>query len=299
MALALFLALPIARPCRADPAVSRQITGAVFEYEVRSGDSLVAIGARFGVGASSLARDNKLSVGARLRVGQRLLIDNRHIVPDTWGSEIVINVPQRMLFHFRGDRLEAAYPVGLGRPDWQTPSGHFEVASREENKAWIVPKSIQEEMLRQGEPVLTFVPPGPTNPLGRHWLGLSFGSLGIHGTIAPASVYAFQSHGCIRLHPDDIATLFAAVNVGAVGEIIYEPLLLANPDGVNVYAEVHADVYRKRGDAMAALRRLATSAGLAADIDWGKAAAALAQADGRPQDISLRTGGEAAAPSEP
>ena len=72
------------------------------------------------------------------------------------------------------------------------------------HKEWIVPESIQEEMRREGKDVLTRVPPGPDNPLGRHWIGLSIGGIGIHGTIAPSSVYHFRSHGCIRLHPDDV-----------------------------------------------------------------------------------------------
>jgi hypothetical protein len=36
-----------------------------------------------------------------------------------------------------------------------------------------VPLSIQEEMRSQGRPVITQMPPGPTNPLGEFWLALS------------------------------------------------------------------------------------------------------------------------------
>lgn len=72
------------------------------------------------------------------------------------------------------------------------------------DNAWIVPKSVQEEMLRIGKPVVTFVLPGRDNPIGRDWIELNFGSLGIHGTNAPSSVYQFRSHGCIRLYPDEL-----------------------------------------------------------------------------------------------
>ena len=57
------------------------------------------------------------------------------------------------------------------------------------------------------------MPPGPDNPLGKHWLGLSIHGYGIHGTIAPSSIYQFRTHGCIRLHPDDIAELFLTCRV--------------------------------------------------------------------------------------
>src|SRR5207244_4257585 len=59
----------------------------------------------------------------------------------------------------------------------------------------------------QGKPVLTHVPPSPANPLGKYWLGLSIPGVGIHGTNAPSSIYNLQTHGCIRLHPDDIEKL--------------------------------------------------------------------------------------------
>ena len=73
----------IALDCGAsDLAVRHRLAGSVFQYEVRVGDTLTAIGARFGVNRHTLAKDNGLRGAAALRVGQRLQIDNRHVVPD-------------------------------------------------------------------------------------------------------------------------------------------------------------------------------------------------------------------------
>jgi L,D-transpeptidase ErfK/SrfK len=132
------------------------------------------------------------------------------------------------------------------------------------------------------------VPPGPANPLGAYWLGLSLGSVGIHGTNTPSSIYQAVTHGCIRLHPDDIAALFAETDVGNAGEIVYEPLLLANVGGV-VFLEVHRDVYaRGPREALGAAGALARELGLADRIDWDRAAVVIAQREGIARDVSRR-----------
>ena len=63
------------------PMLSDQLVGREFTYIVQPGDSLTAIGARFGVGVNVLADSNKLAPNARLKIAQELNIDNRHIVP--------------------------------------------------------------------------------------------------------------------------------------------------------------------------------------------------------------------------
>lgn len=90
-------------------------------HVVRAGESLSSVGARHGVEPRVLAHGNAVRSDAALRVGQRLIIDNRHLVPSAEREdEIVINVPQRMLFHFVGGMLAAAYPVAVGRPSSPT-----------------------------------------------------------------------------------------------------------------------------------------------------------------------------------
>jgi L,D-transpeptidase ErfK/SrfK len=272
-------------PAAEPPPLARQVTGGEFEYTVQPGDFLVAIGARFGVAATLLAQQNAIRYEAVIHPGQRLRIDNTHIVPAILDDGVVINLPQRMLFRFSEGRLATAYPVGLGQPSWATPESDFEIISRVKNKTWLVPKSIQEEMLREGKAVLTEVPPGPTNPLGAHWLGLDLWGYGIHGTIAPASVYHFQSHGCIRLHPDDVAELFEQVRVGTPGRIIYQPVLLAVVEDGRILLEVHRDIYKKGIDPAQTVRDMAEANGLSQDIDWHRAEAVIAAQDGLAREV--------------
>ena len=42
-------------------------------------------------------------------------------------------------------------------------------------------------------------PPGPNNPVGRAWIGLSLPGYGIHGTPFPERIGRAESHGCFRL----------------------------------------------------------------------------------------------------
>lgn len=289
--LALFagLMLCVGQPAHAAVQAGVGLVGGENVYHIQPGDTLTRIGARFGVSLALLLRENQLDANRPLKIGRELHIDNRHIVPAALDDGIVINIPQRMLFRMEAGVAGQAFPVGLGRPDWPTELGDFTVVSREADKTWFVPPSIQREMARKGEVVKTQVPPGPDNPLGKHWLGLSLPGLGIHGTIAPESIYHFQSHGCIRLHPDDAAVMFDLARVGDSGRLIYQPVLLYRGDDGRVFIESHRDIYRKGVDAMAQLSELAASAGVDAQIDWNRAEEILDAQEGIARDVT-RTG---------
>jgi L,D-transpeptidase ErfK/SrfK len=279
--VALF-ALAALAALRADapaPPVSCRVTGGVFLHRVSAGESLLSLGARFGVDHHEIARLNGLPPNGAVKAGTTIRVNNRHIVPAQHDDvQILINVPQRMFFYVGLDG-EAAFPVALGRRDWQTPLGDFSIVLAEENPTWDVPKSIQEEMRREGKPVLGKVAPGPANPLGDYWLGSSLGSVGIHGTNAPSSIYRHATHGCIRLHPDDIGWLYPRVSLGTRGRIVYEPVLLAETEQ-GIFLEAHPDVYRRTsGNPLADLRATAAAAGVHG-IDWGTAARVLRERRG-------------------
>ena len=255
------------------------IVGDELVHVVAAGETWATIGARQGVAPAVLAARNGRTLRTPLAVGDALVIDNRHIVLDAGVDGLLINVPQRLVFYFADGRLLAHYPIAVGRPDWQTPLGPFSIVLRELDPTWDVPPSIQQEMRRAGKAVVTSVPPGPANPLGRFWLGLSIPNVGLHGTNAPASIYQFATHGCIRLHPDDVEALFAYVEEGEQGRIVYEPVLVAF-DGREVYVEVHRDRYRRASDPLARALDLLDRAGLREMTDLEELAAAIRQAEG-------------------
>ena len=258
--------------------------GAESLYTVQRGDSLTSVGARLGVPVRVLASRNGLGPESHLQSGQRLKIDNRHIVP-TAEAKIVVNIPQRMLFWFGTESSIQAFPIAAGRRSWRTPRGDFSVVLLETDPTWEVPLSIQEEMRKQGRPVLTHVPPSPANPLGKYWIGLSIPGVGIHGTNQPTTIFGLVTHGCVRLHPDDIATLFSQVELGTAGTILYEPVLITRI-GNSVYLEVHPDEYGLASAPLATVMERARSAGYLEMLNLSLVRDAIRRRDGIARNVT-------------
>ena len=59
------------------------------------------------------------------------------------------------------------------------------------------------------------IAPGPNNPVGSVWLGLTKPHWGIHGTPEPAKVGHSETNGCIHLTNWDAERLAKIVKVGA------------------------------------------------------------------------------------
>ncbi len=282
-----WVVLLLAHPSLADEPIllSQAMSGGIFSYRVMPGDILLGIRSRFGVSLATLVRENAIRNPDFLRSGQRLRIDDRHLVPPSPGDGIVINLPEKMLFYFSGGRLLLAAPVALGKPSWPTPAGTYRIVEKKVDPDWVVPPSIQEEMRRLGQKVLTRVPPGPDNPLGHYWLGLSLPDYGIHGTNAPSSIYTMTTHGCIRLRPEDIEALFRRVSPGTPVRIIDRPVLLYRSSKGRLYLEVHPDVYHEKRDVVEDFFRwLSRHPGIR--VDEEKARQVLQDRDGRPADVT-------------
>lgn len=242
------------------------VTGTVHSYRVKRGDTLGLVASWFGLDAAALAAENGLRPNATLQPGDVLRVDNRHIAPPFAAEPgLVINIPQRMLFFADDEALVAAYPVSVGRSDWPTPLGTFEIATKEVDPTWDVPVSIQREMEQAGRSILKTVPPGSENPLGDRWLGLRNSTTGIHSTNAPSSIYRFATHGCIRLNPDHARALFDLVAVGDRVRIVYEPVLVGVDEGGRAWLEVHPDIYGRGGDSFSLAVALLGQSGVFVD----------------------------------
>lgn len=64
-------------------------------------------------------------------------------------------------------------------------------------------------------------PPGPNNPVGTVWLGLSIPGYGIHGAPLPERIGRAESHGCFRLANWNAEKLYELVHSGT--RVIIEP----------------------------------------------------------------------------
>lgn len=263
------------------------IIGEVDRYEVMTGDTLGLVAARFGIEPAVLARDNNIAANARLKPGDTLQVDNRHIVPAGFTDGIVVNLPQRRLFLFRDGEVRQSYPVAVGTGSWKTPTGEFSIQTLEIDPTWDVPKSIQAEMARKGKRVLTRVEPGPDNPLGSRWIGVN-GSIGIHGTNAPSSIFKFATHGCVRMATEDVEHLFELVQKGDSVSFIYEPVLVAR-QGDDVFVEVHKDPYGRGGVTRQAVASRLEAVGAGAFLSHPDIDVALKAREGRARELPVHT----------
>jgi lipoprotein-anchoring transpeptidase ErfK/SrfK len=141
----------------------------------------------------------------RIRVAVKALEPARTVV--NFGAVIVIRRGVNELRYYRGAQLLRKFGVATGRAVYPTPTGTFKVVDMQLNPWWLPPNSAWAK----GEKP---IPPGPGNPLGTRWMGLSAPGVGIHGTPDDASIGYSASHGCIRMHIPDAEWLFHHVKLG-------------------------------------------------------------------------------------
>lgn len=257
-----------------ETVISQRIVGGEGIYKVRKNDSLRLVASRLGVRLKDLARMNRLRTDAMLFPGQRLKYNNRRIVPKTISNGIVVNIPDRNLYLFRNGRVSANYPVALGISKkkestiWRTPVGKFQIVDKKENPAWRIPLSIQKEMEENGEEVLTFMPPGPKNPLGKYALRTTLAGILIHSTTKPASINSYSSHGCIRVMPEHMEQLFNSISVPTSGEIIYKPVKVEVTNDGRVFLEVNNDTYEQIEDMATEVRKAIVRKRAESMVSW-------------------------------
>jgi lipoprotein-anchoring transpeptidase ErfK/SrfK len=120
--------------------------------------------------------------------------------------EIVVSLEDRKLALVEDGQVVKVYPVAVGKPSTPSPEGTFAIERRVANPTYH----------HDGKTV----PPGPNNPVGTRWMGLSIKGYGIHGTNEPKSIGKAASHGCIRMAKADLEELYPLVQVGDVVELV-------------------------------------------------------------------------------
>ena len=118
---------------------------------------------------------------------------------------LVVSIPDRRLAVVENDQVVELYTVAVGASATPSPVGVFTIVNRVTHPTYYRPGKI--------------VAPGPHNPLGTRWMGLSLKGYGIHGTDKPQSIGHAKSQGCIRLRNSDVERLFERVRAGDVVEL--------------------------------------------------------------------------------
>jgi hypothetical protein len=121
---------------------------------------------------------------------------------------IVVSIEDRKLALVEDGQVKKVYTVAVGKPSTPSPVGTFTIERRVQNPTYH----------HDGKTVL----PGPGNPVGTRWMGLSIRGYGIHGTNEPKSIGNAASHGCIRMAKADLEEFYALVAVGDTVELVGE-----------------------------------------------------------------------------
>ncbi len=130
------------------------------------------------------------------------------VTEDQFVHTIVIHRESRELFLYTGTKLKRVFRVATGQSSYPTPIGHFEIVTKLRNPWWYPPAGSSWAVGKQP------VPPGPGNPLGTRWMGISAPYVGIHGTPDATSIGYSASHGCVRMLIPEVEWLFQRVDVG-------------------------------------------------------------------------------------
>jgi L,D-transpeptidase-like protein/putative peptidoglycan binding protein len=172
-------------------------------------------------GFDILRRPTRTLLKEEIRASTRgpVAIQYRYVKPKVtrynFKPVVVIHRGSHKLYLYKGAhmRFRRSFGVAVGQPIYPTPLGKFTIVTKQRNPWWYPPATA---WAAGASPI----PPGPGNPLGTRWMGLSASGVGIHGTPDASSIGYSASHGCIRMRIPDAEWLFARVEVGSTVFII-------------------------------------------------------------------------------
>jgi hypothetical protein len=119
---------------------------------------------------------------------------------------IVVSLEDRKLALVEDGAVKKVYTVAVGKPSTPSPEGTFTIERRAKNPIYRHDGKV--------------IQPGPGNPVGTRWMGLSVPGYGIHGTNEPKSIGKAASHGCIRMAKADLEEFYELVAVGDAVQIV-------------------------------------------------------------------------------
>jgi lipoprotein-anchoring transpeptidase ErfK/SrfK len=163
----------------------------------------------------SAVRDVATAVAGGVRTGITLIQTEvrPRVTRANFGPVVVIRRKSNRLFLYNGMHYRRLFEVATGQNQYPTPLGRFTIVVKWRNPWWYPPASPWA----QGQ---SPIPPGPGNPLGTRWMGLSAPGVGIHGTPSDSSIGYSVSHGCIRMHIPQAEWLFNQVDIGTTVFIV-------------------------------------------------------------------------------
>ena len=212
------------------------LIGVLQVTRARQEDTLTDIARRFNVGYEELVRANPKVDPWLPGEGREIVIPTHQILPNAPREGIVINTAAMRLYYFpkrQPGQKQVVYthPIGIGKVGWATPEGTTRVVRKAKNPTWRPGAGVRAEHKKNGETLPAVVPPGPDNPLGTRAMYLGWPTYLIHGTNKPAGVGLRSSHGCIRLYPEDVESIFEMIQAGEKVTVVNQPFVFGWHDG--------------------------------------------------------------------
>jgi L,D-transpeptidase ErfK/SrfK len=211
-------------------------------------DTLLDIARRYSLGYDEIIRANP---GVDMWLpgeGKQLLLPNRRILPPGPRDGLVVNLAEHRMYYFPKPKgkerpIVLTYPVSIGKMDRTTPLGKTYISEKIRHPSWYPTASIRKEHAESGDPLPAVVGPGPDNPLGEFKMRLAMGdgTYEIHGTNNPTAVGLAITHGCVRMYPEDVASLFPLIPIGTKVRFINVPVKVAWVEG-ELLLEAHPPV---------------------------------------------------------
>ena len=156
-----------------------------------------------------------LNRGRSVRAGDQIVladvVSGTH--PPVQAASIRIDKTDKMLYVLgaKGQVL-AGFPVSFGGPLDPLPVGRMKITSEVKNPNFTYDPKLLKVASKTGEKLL--LQPGPNNPIGVVWLGLSKPHWGIHGTDEPSRMARVDTNGCVRLTNWDVLRLATLAKPG-------------------------------------------------------------------------------------
>jgi L,D-transpeptidase ErfK/SrfK len=270
------------------------VVGQVKSISSRYEDTLLDIARRFDLGYNQITLANPTADPWLPGAGTNIILPAQYILPAAPRQGIVLNLAEMRLYYYPATENEKnvkviSHPVSIGREGWETPTGSTQVVAKIADPSWQPPISVRAEHAKRGEVLPDVVPPGPDNPLGRYAIRLDWMQYLIHGTNKPYGIGMTVSHGCVRLYPEDIESLFEQVVVGTPVYIVNQPYKAGWHKGV-LYLQAYPPLSQdgQPGKQLTeAVRAVvaATKAMQGVVIDWEKVMEVANQASGIPVSV--------------
>ncbi|MBP6496293.1 MAG: murein L,D-transpeptidase [Psychrobacter sp.] len=168
---------------------------------------LEALGEKFHISRDYL---KSLNPNASFKSGETIIVYNPGNPNTTPVSRIVADKETQTLYAYDdNNNLIASYPTTVGSTATPSPTGTHQVKVKIHEPNYTYTGDDGEK---------TIIPPGPNNPVGLVWIGLSKPSYGIHGSPDPERISRQASAGCIRLTNWDALALLGVIQSGATVE---------------------------------------------------------------------------------